>query len=188
MQKNNSFKQIFEKYDTDKAINYSKAYNNHLTPIRKDIKLIFEIGVNRGGSVRAWKEFFPNALIVGIDIDPQTYFEEERIRIEIGSGTDKDFMTALIKKYGEPDIIIDDGSHFSSDIKASFALLYDSVKTCYIIEDYGTQFPYHLNGFYINDDAPATSIIHKKIDQLLFGLDACKSIQIYYSIAFIFKE
>lgn len=185
----NTFKEIFSKYDTDKTENFSDAYEECLTPIRNNIKLIFEIGVNRGGSTKAWKEFFPNALIVGIDINPECHFEEDRIKIEIGNGADPQFINSLLYRYGRPDIVIDDGSHFSSDIKSSFNFLYKHTRYCYIIEDLGTQFHSFGNGFYINDNEPATNMIHHVTDQLLSGQSSeYSSLKIYYSICFIFKR
>lgn len=183
----NKFKEIFEKYDTDKAVNYSEAYENCFSKLRNDIKLIFEIGVNRGGSVRGWKEYFPNAIIVGIEIDRKFWFKDDRIKIHIGDATDNLFINFLIKEYGIPDIVIDDGSHFSSDIKKSFKLLYDKAKTCYAIEDYGTQFKEFKGGFYINDGEPATKIAHDLVDSLLFDKKTCSSIHFFHSICLIFK-
>ena len=185
----NTFKEIFSKYDTDKTDNFSEAYNQLFTPIRNDIQLIFEIGVNRGGSIRAWKEFFPNAKIVGMDIEPNTYFEDDRISIEIGDASDKFFALNMIKKYGYPDILIDDGSHFSSDIKKSLEIFFPYVKKCYVIEDIGTQTNLYKNGFYINDNAPATNNVCENAVSLMCQKDFdIKSIHIYYSICFMFKK
>jgi hypothetical protein len=185
----NTFYEIFKNCDTDKSVNYSNAYHECFDSIRNDVKLIFEIGVNRGGSVKGWKQYFPNALIVGIDIDKNWYFEdpEGRIKIEIGSANQKDFIENLIRKYGAPDIVIDDGSHLSSDIKDTYNLLYHFAKICYVIEDYGVQYKEFENGMYINDGVPATNIIHSKIDELLFSKDSVKSIKVYHSICLIFK-
>jgi|WetSurMetagenome_2_1015567.scaffolds.fasta_scaffold00534_18 hypothetical protein len=184
----NKFEEIFSRHDTDKVNpgHYEYGYENEFSRIRNDVKLIFEIGVNRGGSVRAWKEYFPNAVIVGLEIDPSCYFEEERIKIEIGNASTKEFIDSILQKYGNPEIVVDDGSHFSSDIKKSFELLYPHVKLCYVIEDYGTQFQSFRGGFYINDGVPAINIAHKKIDELLCAIPICdcKSINIYNSICF----
>ena len=184
----NIFRSIFQKYDTDKTEPFSDAYNQLFAPIRDKIKLIFEIGVNRGGSVKAWKEFFPHAVIVGIDIGQYTYFEDDRIKIEIGSGSDENFINSLLEKYGTPDIVIDDGSHFSSDIKKSFQILIDKTKLCYVIEDYGTQTPSYKNGFYINDGSPATNILVDNIEKLLLHNKCFHAIHVFYSIAFFFKK
>ena len=190
MQDYNIFYSIFKDCDTDKAVNYSDAYEDSFFDIREDIKLIFEIGVCRGGSVKGFKKYFPNALIIGIDIDPNAFFEdpEGRITVEIGNASDKAFIEKLLTKYGNPDVVIDDGSHCSSDIKASYKLLYDKTKICYIIEDYGVQYPEFMNGAYITDGVSATNILHKHVDDLLYDKDdTVKSIRIYHSICFIFK-
>jgi hypothetical protein len=181
-----SFTEIFMKCDTDKA-QYHDAYEDCFSNTREDVELLFEIGVCRGGSVRGFREYFSNALIVGIDIDPLCYFEEDRIEIEIGDATKKEYIDSLIMKYGRPDIVIDDGSHFSKDIKESFELLYPHVCICYVIEDCGKQYREFRNGFYINDGIPATTIIHNKIDELLFNKNICKRIYINHSICMVFK-
>jgi len=185
----NDFEKIFKNCDTDKYVNYSQAYNDSFGNIRKDINLIFEIGVCRGGSVKGWKEYFPNAIIIGIDIDQNTYFEdtEGRIKIEIGSANNKEFIDSLLDKYGAPDIVIDDGSHLSSDIKDTYNLLYSSTQLCYVIEDYGVQYKKFMDGLYINDGVPATNIVHTHVDDLLFNKNSISSIRIYHSICLLFK-
>ena len=48
MEKENSFKSIFTKCDTDKiAAGYENAYEEIFSSIRTDILLLFEIGVCR---------------------------------------------------------------------------------------------------------------------------------------------
>ena len=43
-----------------------------------------EIGVYHGNSLKVWKDYFPNAEIYGIDIDPSCKkFEDERTKIII---------------------------------------------------------------------------------------------------------
>ena len=192
----NLFHSIFEKYDTDKTLTYSQAYEESFTPMRDEVKLVFEVGVNRGGSVRAWKEYFPNALIVGIDIGSHTYFEDpdNRIKIEIGNGTSKEFMENLVRKYGRPDIVIDDGSHMSSDIKATYAIMAGHTNICYVMEDLGTQFYEFVDkntgglGNYVNDSIPATKLVQSEVEQLLIKPSSISSVRVYYSIAFLFMK
>lgn len=186
----NQFEEIFKKYpETDKVTaGYHIAYEEIFGHIRNDIKLLFEIGVNKGGSIRAFREYFPNALIVGLEIDPQYYFKDDIIQIEIGDATNPDFVNPLINKYGFPDIVIDDGSHFSKDIKASFNLLYPYTTKYYAIEDLGTQTINFQNGYYVNDNEPAIGIFVDRLFSLLEKQDCdCKSIKIYPAIGFIEK-
>jgi hypothetical protein len=183
------FKEIFSKCDTDKVNTfYEYAYDDTFLPIREDIKLLFEIGVCRGGSVRGFRDYFPNALIVGIDINPRCFFQEDRINIEIGNATQKDFINNILLKYGEPDVVVDDGSHMRSDIKTTFSLLYERTKRVYVIEDLGTQFRGFQNGFYLNDNIPAQSVVHQKIEELLYSKERkIKSVKIFHSICLISK-
>lgn len=187
-----AFEAVFSKYQSDKII-YKNSYEDALSDNRGEIKLVFEIGVFKGESIRAFRDYFFGALIVGIDIRPETFFEGDRIKIEIGNACDNDFIVKLLGKYGRPDIVIDDGSHTSADIKALFSLLWKHVNFCYVIEDLDTQylgFKGHAvpPGHFINDGEPATAIIHKKIDDLLLRVGDCKTIKIYRSICFLFKE
>jgi hypothetical protein len=189
MSKENIFKSIFSKCDTDKVTaGYEVAYEEVFSPIREKINLLFEIGVCRGGSVRGFKEYFPNATIVGMEINPKYFFKEDRIKVELGNATNKDFIKMILTKYGNPDIVIDDGSHFSRDIKTSFNLLYPYTKICYVIEDYSTQTKSFQSGYYVNDNIPATTIVHQEVDKLLLDLGTSKnSIKIYRSICFFFN-
>jgi hypothetical protein len=180
---------IFGKYlETNKERDYHGVYEDAFLSLEKEnIKLVFEIGVLGGGSLRGFRDYFQNALIIGIDIIPEFKFEEERIFVEIGNACDKEFIESIITKYGYPDIVIDDGSHYSSDIKKTFNLLYEKTKKCYVIEDYGTQRKDFQNGELINDGVPATTIMYKFIDDLMAN-NILKSIKIYYSICFFFKN
>jgi len=182
---NNLFLDTVIKYDTDKAF-YSSGYNDTFFNVREDIKLLFEIGVNRGGSVRMFREYFPNALIVGLEIDKKCYFTgEDRIVVEIGDATKKEFTEKILAKYGEPDIVIDDGSHLSTDMKNSFELFYPHTKFSYVIEDLAEQ----VEGSHsVNDGIPATTVIHHEIAKVLSRSEnTCKSIRVYPAICFFIK-
>ena len=163
----NTFNSILSKYDTNKAVDYGEIYDYAFTQYRMNVRLLFEIGVNRGGSARGFKEYFPNAVIVGFDINPVSYFKEDRINIRIGDATSPAIINTAIAEFGCPDITLDDGSHSSRDIKATYKLLYPHTTFCYAIEDLGTQYMSYLNGLSINDGIPATCIAHSKIDDLI---------------------
>ena len=77
------------KYGTDKGGNhllagetchqYTPTYYKLLEPYRYNIKSVLEIGVNYGPSLRMWRDFFPNAHIIGLDSNAECLFNEERI-------------------------------------------------------------------------------------------------------------
>lgn len=74
---------------------------------------ILEIGVQDGGSLHMWREYFGDqATIIGVDISPHSKkLEGEGFQIEIGDQGSPEFLQALKDKIGEVDIIVDDGSH-----------------------------------------------------------------------------
>jgi hypothetical protein len=133
--------EIAIKHGTDKSSkihNYCVKYEKYFNFDREKELKILEIGVLNGASVKSWSEFYPNSLIVGIDINNDCkIYESEKIKIEIGSQIDEKFLMSVIEKYGEFDFIIDDGSHFQSHMIKSFKILFPYVKKSglYIVED-----------------------------------------------------
>lgn len=121
---------------------YFDIYEKHfMSYVNKPI-LMFEIGVFEGGSLDMWKEYFgPDSTIVGIDINPECKKAEGGGKfVEIGNQSDVQFLENLIKKYGKPDIILDDGSHVMSDLITTFNFLYYNMKDTgvYFVEDLHT--------------------------------------------------
>jgi hypothetical protein len=135
---------IFQKYPTDKGSNfhnYSRQYESLLRDYRdKSIKYL-EIGVYKGGSVKATREVFPQATcILGLDIDNTAKIYEDNtnnIFIEIGDATDKNFIKYIYEKYGTFDIILDDGSHVNKQVIDTFEMLFPLLNDngLYIVED-----------------------------------------------------
>jgi hypothetical protein len=104
---------------------------------------ILEIGVLNGAGLRLWRRYFshPDTVVVGIDILPGcARFDSpnEGIRVRIGSQADPQFLQKIINEFGPFDLIIDDGSHRSSHMIASFNCLFaDGLKESgiYFVED-----------------------------------------------------
>jgi hypothetical protein len=88
--------------------------------------IFLEIGCGRGGSAQMWKRYLgPHALIVGIDVNPECKtFEEDQIKIRIGSQSDTSFLENIIAEFGTPDVVLDDGSHQMTDVVETFKFLY----------------------------------------------------------------
>lgn len=127
-----------------KWIHYFDIYERYFDKYQNKEILMIEIGVDNGGSIDMWKEYFGiNATIVGIDIRPECKkFEnnEKKIFVEIGDQSDTIFLNYIIEKYGNPDIILDDGSHQMSHLVDSFNFLYERMKdnSTYLVEDLHT--------------------------------------------------
>jgi hypothetical protein len=75
------------KYGTDKASlhhNYLNFYEGFVAPLRDQPLTLLEIGVFQGASLRMWREYFPYAKVVGVDIMLSCkQFETDRIKIEL---------------------------------------------------------------------------------------------------------
>ena len=134
--------EIGKKYPTSKNVTgFLKIYENYFRNFReKEIKIL-EIGVDRGDSLRLWREYFPKAQICGIDILKKD-FKIDGVDIFIGDQSNYDFLKTVIKKYVSFDIIIDDGSHVSKHIIKSLNYLFEHLKKngLYIIEDLQTSY------------------------------------------------
>jgi len=136
--------EISKKYNTDKSnhlykgISYLHVYEPYLKNKQEKNINILEIGVLRGGSLKMWKEYFPNASIIGLDINPGcSQYTEERIEIFIGSQDDVSIKNEIKNKYKMLDLIVDDGSHVNELTFQTFSLYWPLLNDngIYIIED-----------------------------------------------------
>lgn len=139
--------ELFQKHSayklTGDVIHYADAYERYFLPSRRTVSRVLEIGVFEGGSLRAWKEFFPRAEIMGLDINPRCkVYEEDRIAIEIGKQQDLDFLEGVVAKHGPFDIVIDDGGHLPEPQIETFKFLFPKMAFggFYVIEDLHTSY------------------------------------------------
>ena len=81
--------EIAERCGTDQGP-YMPQFWAHLNGLRNAAFTLLEIGVYNGGSLKTWKEIFPNAKIYALDIDPRCaqYEDPPRVKITIGSQAD----------------------------------------------------------------------------------------------------
>jgi hypothetical protein len=100
------------KYLSIKHSAYFDIYSELLREFRNKKITFVEIGVHNGGSLFMWKKFFKYGKIVGIDLNPECKkFEKYGFNIEIGDQSSNIFWDKFFKKYGNVDIILDDGGH-----------------------------------------------------------------------------
>lgn len=128
---------------------YTTHYERFFEAVRNDRIRILEIGVggtggakDGGGSLRMWKQYFPRGLVFGIDVLDKTPIEEQRIRTFQGDQADEQFLAKVIEEIGEPDIIVDDGCHFSGHVVKSFRCLFPVLRDggIYVVEDTQTSY------------------------------------------------
>jgi hypothetical protein len=166
----NPLNQLFLKYGCNKgtAHNYPSFYSELLYRDRDIIKVFVEIGIGSpnqdgesrmgkgykyGSSLRGWRDFFPNANIIGCDIDPRVLIEEERISCQYLDQTNPSSFLALqnvLLDKGGADIILDDGLHTHPSNITSLLLLWPYIKPggVYMIEDMSNEI-FHNNLSYI---------------------------------------
>jgi 23S rRNA U2552 (ribose-2'-O)-methylase RlmE/FtsJ len=98
-----------------------------------------------GASLRAFRDFLPNAEIIGADIDRTTLFEEERIRTHFVDQTDTSSLAALSRTLDDRpfDLIIDDGLHSPSANIATLTIALKLLKP---------------NGHVVIEDIPESSL------------------------------
>ena len=183
--KNNSeLSTLCDKYGTDKgevtsennpytwkSHNYSDAYELMFRLRKNDVQLLIECGLGTnnpnlpssmgingkpGASLRVWRDFFPKAKIIGIDIDSDILFEEERIKTYHCDQTSLEsiqkFCNNASVQHSSVDIFIDDGLH---EYHAGISLFesmnkYLAENGIYIIEDVVEQ-DYKLYKNYFNE-------------------------------------
>jgi SAM-dependent methyltransferase len=132
------------KYPTDKSQDYLDNYELFLRPVRaREVKLL-ELGVNQGGSLLMWRDYFPKGVVAGLDFRLfQLADDTGRVRIYQGRQEDLGLLTRIAGEVAPEgfDVIIDDCSHIAEQARASFWHLFDNhLKPggLYSIEDWGT--------------------------------------------------
>jgi hypothetical protein len=158
--------QYCEKYGSDKGYventttkswpphNFADIYALLFGSRRQEILKVFEMGIGTkdlslpsnmgsygfsGASLRIWRDYFPNAMIFGADIDKSILFQEERIQTYYVDQRDTDSIGELWQAIGggDFDIMIDDGLHTVEAAINLFTSSIDYLKNSgiYIIED-----------------------------------------------------
>jgi len=127
-----------------KWVHFFPIYERHFQKFVNQSVVFWEIGVSQGGSLQMWKRYLgPFAKIIGIDINPDCKaHEEDQITVCIGDQSDTNFLQGIIDKYGQPDVVLDDGSHIMSHVCASFNFLYEKLSKngVYFVEDLHTAY------------------------------------------------
>lgn len=124
--------------DAHKKDEFLEIYEDHLKGWKNKARML-EIGVQFGGSLKIWREYFGELDLVGVDILPECKkYETSGTKIIIGDQSDKSFLESL----GSFDIVIDDGGHTMIQQQNSFDVLFNNLSSggIYIIEDVHTSY------------------------------------------------
>lgn len=140
---NSLINKLCDRYGTDKgetkqdnhpyewvSHNYADFYEILFRCRRKDVQLLIECGLGTnninlescmgingkpGASLRMWRDFFPKARVIGVDVDREILFKEERIDTyccdQLNAISIENFAKEAKLIESSADIIIDDGLH-----------------------------------------------------------------------------
>jgi SAM-dependent methyltransferase len=129
-----------------KSLDYLKSYERILQGRRNSPLAILEIGVGSGASLLVWRDYLPQAKIIGLDVaePPPRILDQDRIHFVRGSQDDPATLeTAARLAGGSFDVIIDDASHIGYLTKRAMHYLFPlrlAPGGWYVIEDFGTGF------------------------------------------------
>ena len=156
----------------NKWVHYLPIYERYFASFRNRCVMFLEIGTGQGGSSQMWKHYLgPAARIVSIDVREECrQFEDEQVAVRIGDQSDPAFLQSLIDEFGAPDMVLDDGSHVTAHVNATFDYLYPRMPrdALYLVEDTHTAYWPDYGGGLGN---PATFIERMKgiVDELHAG-------------------
>lgn len=155
----NVLNKMFLSYGCNKGIahNYPSFYNSLFEANRGDVSMFVEIGIGSpnhhegaksrmttgyayGSSLRGWRDYFGKATVVGVDIDPNVLFEEDRILTCYGDQLNPcgmDWLKAILIANGGADVVLDDGLHEHVSNMNTFLQLWTYLRPggVYLIED-----------------------------------------------------
>jgi SAM-dependent methyltransferase len=140
--------ELAAKYGTDKYPWYTPFYHALLYPRCKQVFNVLEIGIGTpramqhmpgyqsGSSLRMWRDYFPNALVTGIDHDESALFREPRIETFLGGQAVPSTISQHLwgMKF---DLVVDDGSRDPQHQARTFRELESLLAPggLYVIED-----------------------------------------------------
>jgi predicted O-methyltransferase YrrM len=173
--------ELFHYYGSDKANifkktqnqghGFSEFYTQHLKHLKQRKIKILEIGSYAGASASAFVKYFPNSKVYCFDINISKFiYYSKNIHVFGLNIKDKKKVEKILSKINSEsnsnffDVIIDDGSHYLSDILFSLNTLFRYVKKggIYVIEDFN-----HYKYYSYLDDTSSVSLKIEEIFQHL---------------------
>jgi hypothetical protein len=144
---------LANKYKTDKGTefeekhSYSLIYDKYI-PETGSYNLL-EIGIDKGASLRMWKEYNPQMKLFAADHNPACLKNIDLTMLEKFYQIEQTVRETMIKIPSDNtfDYIVEDGAHFMHTHQITLAVLLSCVKNggLYIIEDLHTCDMQHFN-------------------------------------------
>ena len=112
-----------------KWLDYFDVYHRYFSRFRGERITFVEIGVQNGGSLRMWRDYFgPQARLIGVDVDPRCKaLEAEGFEIWIGDQASPEFWQEFLSKTPSLDIVLDDGGHTMEQQINTFKALFPAL-------------------------------------------------------------
>lgn len=177
-----------ERTDKNTTHSYLPLYQNLLASKKETAKNVLEIGIDRGGSIQLWSDFFVNANVYGLDIiHIDSVWEDIKNKKNIILYTSSDayndifFITKILNKKIKFDFMLDDGPH-TLESMLQFIRLYSQVIAddgILIIEDVQCwEWTEHLKNAVPNELKPFIKIYDltrnkNRYDDIVFTIDKC---------------
>lgn len=182
---------------SDKWSLYLTEYDCLLGNYRDKPVHLLEIGIQNGGSLEIWSQYFKNAqCLVGCDINQdceKLSYDDPRVKVVVGDANTDKSEQAILALASAFDLIIDDGSHRSSDIIGTFARYFPYLKDggMFIAEDLHCSYWQEFEGglFDPNSSISFFKLLADIINREHWGLDKpgtelLGSIAKHYSVGF----
>jgi hypothetical protein len=183
-----SLEELVDDSRTDKNTTHSylPLYQQLLEKKKETATNVLEVGVQRGGSIKLWCDFFSNATVYGLDLMPEAEVAEDlktNPRIVVRAATDAyDPAVCASLSHLKFDFMLDDGPHTLESMK-SFISLYlplmsddgiliiEDVQSWDWIEVLKNQVPEHLKPFVAIYDLRLNK---DRYDDIVFTIDKSK--------------
>jgi hypothetical protein len=182
--------------DKNTTHSYLELYELLLSPKKQTARNILEVGIGNfgpknGGSIKLWRDYFPNATIYGLDILPRDRVIDEllndsRVVLYTSSNAYDEtfFRTHFIERNIKCDFMLDDGPHTLESMQ-QFIRLYSQIMTddgILIVEDVQSwdwidilknEVPEHLKQYIVTYDLRENK---GRYDDIVFTIDkSCSS-------------
>jgi len=130
--------------DKNTVHSYLPLYEQLFERLRSKALNVLEVGIQSGGSIKLWRDYFSNATVYGLDIMPKANVWSEignDSRIKLFTSTNaydlNFFNSTFLSSNMKFDMVLDDGPHTLDSMEA-FIQLYHSLLTddgILVIED-----------------------------------------------------
>lgn len=141
-----SLREIFDTKLTrrcDKWEPYFDVYETYFSKYRDQSPTFVEVGVQYGGSMEMWREYFNNANIYGIDHSPEiNQLNIPGVNLIQGDQSSIEFWKDFLADKGDIDCFLDDGGHTMMQQIITLTQVWPKIKPggVYICEDTHTSY------------------------------------------------